>query len=157
MMKALIWREIRGYIRSRIFAFSVIITLLGLIVLTWHPKDNPLFSFLYNNLSISLIIYVLFLLSWHLLQDKQTGEIQWLLMLPVSKVQIYISKYIAGLVLSVCFAIVFSIALTVIHVESWELLSVFILSTFGYSFGFIVEYIMIIGFFGFEITSLGKR
>lgn len=156
-MKALIWRETRGYIRSRIFTFSVIITLLGLIALIGGPKDGFLFNYLHNNLPDYIIINVVLFLVWYLLQDKQTGEIQWLLMLPVKKIQIYISKYIAGLGLSVCFGIVLSIVVAVIYNGFLKSFLILFNTTVGYTVAYIMGILIWILFSDFEIETFQKR
>jgi len=77
-----------------------------------------------------------------LLQDIKTGELHWLLLLPVKRITIFGAKYIAGLAIAELFAIIFSLIPILIHGAPWSfLLSRPMILGAGYSIAFISAYV----------------
>jgi ABC-type transport system involved in multi-copper enzyme maturation permease subunit len=101
MLRSLVWREIRGLIRTPYFYLScafVLIVMASTLLNIGRPGFRPQ----------HLGVWAYFGVVWCLLIDTKTREIQWLFRLPVKRRTVFLAKYLAGLPFVVLFVLLTS-------------------------------------------------
>lgn len=132
MMKALIWRDIRGFVKTPPFFLAILCMLFRIA----KPQEvNPHF--------INFAIYIT--VTFYLLGDYKTGEVEWLFLLPVRKIFVHSAKYLTGLVITGTFLFVISIATAItFSVPSWHtLMTLPLVFVVGYSAVFALSVFLI--------------